>query len=122
MTALNVLWLGRTKVTDAGLAHIAALPSLMVLDLDRTRVGDVGLASLCKLPRINSLNFYETSVTDAGLAKLVDELGATTCRYLVVSGAHVTPKNLDLLRPQLPRIEIMGPDLKRPVATQQGLR
>lgn len=120
-TRLAVLWLGGTKVTDAGLVHLEALPNLTMLDLDRTSVGDVGLGLLCKLPRINSLNLYQTKVTDAGLAGLAGQLGGTSCRNLVVAGPRITPAKLDLLRGKLPRIEIMGPDLKRPLA-KAGLR
>ena len=40
----KVLRLGRTKVTDAGLAHLAKLNALECLDLSRTAVTDAGLA------------------------------------------------------------------------------
>src|SRR5262245_3834716 len=41
---LEFLFLGRTEITDNGLAHISRLPRLRRLDLRVTRVTDAGLA------------------------------------------------------------------------------
>ena len=60
--------LGRTAVTDAGMATIAKLPRLARLDLRGTKVTDTGLESLTKLTKLQSLNLYGSEVTDAGLA------------------------------------------------------
>ncbi len=62
--------LGRTSVTDAGLATVAKLPLLVRLDLRNTKVTDKGLESLTALKKLQSLNLYGSEVTDAGLAVL----------------------------------------------------
>lgn len=72
VVAPHILWvdLGRSKVTDAGLATIAKMTNLERLHLENTAVTDAGIAQLAGLPRLEYLNLYGTKVTDAGLAKL----------------------------------------------------
>jgi YHS domain-containing protein len=69
---LNLRWLdlAGTKVTDAGLAHLAAMPNLVRLHLQRTAVSDDGLAQLASLGNLEYLNLYGTAVSDAGLDQL----------------------------------------------------
>lgn len=70
--AAQIVWLdlGRSKVTDAGLATIASMTHLERLHLENTAVTDAGLARLATLPQLEYLNLYGTKVTDAGIAKL----------------------------------------------------
>lgn len=63
--ALN---LADTKVTDAGLAPLAALKNVSALHLERSSVTDAGLAHLAALVNLQYLNLYGTGITDAGLA------------------------------------------------------
>jgi Leucine-rich repeat (LRR) protein len=116
---LNQLWLGGTRVTDAGLEHLVGLQNLILLDLDRTGISDDGLGVLCNLPELNHLNLHDTRVTDAGLA---GKLGRLACRDLVVSGPRVTPAKLDVLRMTFPNVRIMGADLPVPKAGSSPLR
>lgn len=68
----NLRWLdlAGTKVTDAGLSNLAAMPNLLRLHLERTGVTDSGLASVADLPNLEYLNLYGTAVTDAGVERL----------------------------------------------------
>lgn len=62
--------LGRSKVTDEGLAVIAKMQNLERLHLENTVVTDAGIAQLAGLARLEYLNLYGTKVTDTGIAKL----------------------------------------------------
>ena len=54
MLSLRVLELHRTRVTDAGLEHLAGLKNLAQLTLGGTAVTDKGVATLkAALPRCN---------------------------------------------------------------------
>lgn len=69
-TNLQWLDLGGTKVTDAGLAHVAGMKRLTRLHLERTAITDAGLACVSKLRHLEYLNLYSTAVSDAGLQHL----------------------------------------------------
>lgn len=62
--------LARTKITDAGLASLAACTNLRVLDLTRTAVTSAGLARLAPLQHLESINLTSTTVDDAGVTIL----------------------------------------------------
>jgi cytochrome c5 len=62
--------LGRTKVTDAGLATLATAANLQRLRLENTAVTDAGLDHLKGLEKLEYLNLFNTQITDAGLEKL----------------------------------------------------
>ena len=65
------LTLAHGDVTDAGLAHLAALPNLTALDLfECTRITNRGLTYLRGLTRLTSLDLTGTQITDVGLARL----------------------------------------------------
>ena len=68
----NLRWLdlAGTRVTDAGLASLAAMPHLVRLHLERTAVTDAGLESVASLTNLRYLNLYGTAVTDTGLEAL----------------------------------------------------
>jgi len=61
--------LSDTRLTDAGLDHIAKLPLLHDLDLDRTRITDERIMKLARLKKIVRLGVTSRSVTKAGVAK-----------------------------------------------------
>lgn len=69
-TNLRWLDLAGTRVTDAGLKQVAAMPNLARLHLERTAITDAGLAQLGAMPELQYLDLYGTAVTDAGLAPL----------------------------------------------------
>ncbi len=105
--------LGRTKVTDAGLANLKALTQLQSLNLEGTRVTDAGLKHLKGLTQLKSLNLLLTKISDAGLEHLK---GLTKLQMLGLDVTNVTGlQHLEEL-PQLRRL-----DLGRTGVTDAGL-
>jgi hypothetical protein len=63
-TALNVA----KEFTDAGLAPLAPIADKVVsLDLARTKVTDAGLAAVAAMKNLTELHLEGTAVSDAGL-------------------------------------------------------
>ena len=67
---LRFLSLADTRVTDAGMPHVAHLTDLEELHLDNTAVTDAGIQLLGGLRHLRILDLKGTRVTDAGLAYL----------------------------------------------------
>jgi Ran GTPase-activating protein (RanGAP) involved in mRNA processing and transport len=110
MSDLRVLDVSDTAVTDAGLAHLAALPletlelrvaravtarglehlrsiaTLRVLTLTGIAIGDA-TEPLTALTNLRALKLYSTGVTDRGLAKLAT---LTNLRYLDLRDTAIT--------------------------------
>lgn len=95
--------LARTKVTDAGLAKLAAMKGLKELHLENTAISDAGLDHLKGLAELEYLNLYNTKVTDAGLPKLTS-LGKLKSLYLWQSG--VTKAGVTALKAKLPNAHV----------------
>lgn len=95
--------LARTKITDAGLAKVAAMKELKELHLEGTSIGDAGLDHLKGLASLEYLNLYNTKVTDAGIAKLIS-LSNLKALYLWQSG--VTKAGVAALKAKLPGAHI----------------
>lgn len=62
--------LARTRVTDAGLASVAAWPNLRRLDLTAVPVTSAGVTALTKLEQLEVLNLTNTKVDGQGLGAL----------------------------------------------------
>jgi len=71
---LRILDLSDTRVTDAGLAHIAQFEALEYLSLRGTRVTDAGLPHLARLRALQELHLSDTHVTQHGVQQLQDRL------------------------------------------------
>jgi hypothetical protein len=95
--------LARTKVTDAGLAKIAAMKGLQELHLENTAISDAGLDHLKGLSSLEYLNLYNTKVTDAGIAKLA---GLAKLKALYVWQSGVTKAGVAALKAKLPKAHI----------------
>jgi hypothetical protein len=95
--------IARSKVTDAGLAKVAAMKNLKELHLEGTSIGDAGLDHLKGLAELEYLNLYSTKVTDVGVAKLA-ALGKLKALYLWQSG--VTKAGVAALKAKLPKTHI----------------
>jgi hypothetical protein len=68
IASIKNLSLGRTRVTDAGLAHLAGCKNLEWLDLSLTAAGDDGLKSIAEARGLKQLFLEGNKVTDAGLS------------------------------------------------------
>lgn len=68
LTALGLS--GCSGITDAGIRHLARLPSLRHLDLSSTSITDAGLQVLRHLPHLQTLSIAWNQITAAGVAEL----------------------------------------------------
>jgi len=103
-----------TKITDAGLKHLATFSGLRRLHLERTAIGDAGLVHLAKLDKLEVLNLYGTKTSDAGLEKL---MGLRRLRQLFVWQTEVTDAGCRRLQASLPGLKIFrGVDLDKVAA------
>ena len=103
VASLVELNLGSTKVTDAGLAAIKDLNNLMRLHLELTQITDAGLAHLKNLTNLTYLNLYGTRITDAGLEQLT---GLNHLRNLYVWQTKVTESGVARLKQALPGLDV----------------
>jgi hypothetical protein len=92
--------LSGTKVTDAGLKHLAALKGLWRLDLSGTKVTDAGMKPLTALKGLKELFLANNpKVTDKGLKELT---ALTGLQRLELSGTKVTNAGFDNYRAAVP--------------------
>ena len=103
VTSLVELNLGTTKVTDAGLANLKGLANLQRLHLELTEVSDAGLAHIKPLKNLVYLNLYGTKVSDAGLENLKD---MKYLRNLYTWQSKVTEDGAAKLKKTLPELQI----------------
>lgn len=103
VTSLVELNLGTTKVTDAGLANLKGLTNLQRLHLELTEVSDAGLAHLKPLKNLVYLNLYSTKVSDAGLENLKD---MKYLRNVYTWQSKVTEDGAAKLKKTLPEVQI----------------
>jgi hypothetical protein len=88
--------LGKTRVTGAGMIHLAGLKNIKCLSLWDTQVNDDGLRNLAALTKLRVLILDGTRVTDSGLKHLeglkdLDE-------WLGLTGTGVTDSGLEHLK------------------------
>jgi hypothetical protein len=74
LKGLTRLSLGKTNVTDVGLAHLEGLSALQRLELNETRITDAGLRRLMGLRALRVLLLDGTAVTVAGRNDLLHDL------------------------------------------------
>lgn len=70
LTQLETLGLEGTPITGAGLRQITGLAELRELRLGRTAIGDEALAQLVEFPSLVRLDLYGAGITNAGLKHL----------------------------------------------------
>lgn len=61
----ELIALGQTEITDGGLQHLRQQKNLRFLSLDGTNVTDAGLAALNSLPRLEGISAADTAITRA---------------------------------------------------------
>jgi Leucine-rich repeat (LRR) protein len=79
--SISQLSLANTKVTDAGVAHLAEFWSLSDLNLSGTKITDQSVESLKCLPWLNHLNLQQTAVTQQGVKDLQQTLPKCTIEW-----------------------------------------
>jgi Leucine-rich repeat (LRR) protein len=97
----------QTRVTDAGLKELAALPNLTALDLSGCAVAGPGLRDLARVPNLSALNLSRTPLTDATLKDLA---GCAKLASLNLDNTKVTDDGLKGLAPlkSLTAISVRG--------------
>jgi len=65
--------MSETQVGDEGVAHLAKLPLVLIV-LHKTRITDAGLRHLAGIKNLREIHIGETAVTDAGVAALKQAL------------------------------------------------
>ena len=99
--ALRFLNLFRTRLTDAGLDHLAGNAGLETLLVGGTQVTDEGLARLAAFPRLRKLSVFDTQVGDAGLEHL---RGLSRLETLLLGKSRVTAAGRERLSAALPDV------------------
>lgn len=89
------LALNRSKITDEGMASIAAFPRLRRLELRSTAVGDAGIDKLKNHPSLEELILTQTKTTDASVDSI---LTIPKLAKVYVWGSGLTPEGLARLR------------------------
>ena len=100
---VTFLYLGNTKINDAGLKELAKLQKLEDLTLTGTKVTDVGLKEMAKLQKLETLDLNRTQITDAGL-KEVAKLQQLKSLFLV--STQITEAGVAELKKALPKCDI----------------
>ncbi|MCP4860591.1 MAG: hypothetical protein GY902_05040 [Planctomycetes bacterium] len=108
---IGELSLARTKITDASLSQIAAMPALTRLDLRNTAITNTGLAELQGHQVLQQLVLSQTQVTDEAAATLQS---LPSLHRLWVWDAKMTADGLAALRNSLPHVHIDAGDLSNP--------
>lgn len=110
LTSLTKLSLSGNHITDAGLLEIAKLRTIESLELDLTGVSGPGLANLSKLASLKHLSLRETPLTDEGLAvlKSLRQLESLNVSKTLITDDGV--RNLTEL-PNLSRLQLHNTDL-----------
>ena len=101
---VQMVSLSGSKVTDACMVHLGALPQLQELYLVETRVTGAGLTQLQGLTRLQSLTLCCAQVTDAAVPQLQ---GLTNLRYLDLYRTQVTLEGITKLEDMLPNCQIL---------------
>lgn len=113
--ALN---LRNTQITSAGLNHLKGLTKLKRLHLERTKIDDSGISHLAGLQNLEYLNLYGTKITD----KALDQLnGLKNLKQLYVWQTKVTDAGVDKLKKSLPNLKVVrGVDLSKIVIVKKS--
>jgi hypothetical protein len=87
--------LSATGITDAGVAHVAAIAGLEDIDLSETKITDAGLEKLVAVAKgLKGLNLANTAITDKGVSHLAK---AASMQSIDLSGTQITDAGVDTL-------------------------
>ncbi|WP_406694523.1 hypothetical protein V5E97_25965 [Singulisphaera sp. Ch08] len=100
---LTDLTIAGSKMTDAGLDHLASLTSLWRLRLDRSAITDAGLARLKHLKSLETLSLTETKLTDSSVETLA---GFQSLKSLNLDRSGISPAGIERLKQALRKARI----------------
>jgi Leucine-rich repeat (LRR) protein len=101
---LTSLDLAGTQVSDLGVAQMASTKNLKMIRLSETRVTDACIDTLLAMPDLESVNLYGTKVTDGGVLKLS---GLSRLKRLYLWKTEVSDGAIQTLQKSLPSCEII---------------
>lgn len=96
-----------TRVTDSGLAQLKPLSQLQTVNVGpqySMRLGDAGLATLAAMPSLEKITYSETILTYDGSLKQLKSL--RQLKALVVSHTEIAEGDLQKLRAEIPDVKI----------------
>lgn len=102
---IEELYLGRTKISDKGLAQLGLAKRLKSLDLEDTSISDDGLRFLANSDSIESIVLRGTRVTDAGVMHL---LNMKSLKNLDIVATRVTSDGLRRFTAARPDVSLVG--------------
>jgi len=97
------LYLGKTSITDAGLAHLGGLGELSSLYVTDAAITDAGLRHLTRMDKLHTLVLSGTKITDAGVETLSQ---LAQLKRLDLRNTTVTPAGIAKLQKMLPECVI----------------
>jgi len=101
---LTSLDLAGTQVSDLGVAQMASTKNLKMIRLSETRVTDACIDTLLAMPDLESVNLYGTKITDCGVLKLS---GLSRLKRLYLWKTEVSDGAIQTLQKSLPSCEII---------------
>lgn len=108
LASLERLWLDSTKLGDDGVEMIArSFPRLEILFIGQTEVTDAGVAEIARLSNLAVLSLENTPVTDASVPILA---GLGSLRRVNLRGTAVTPVGIETLSTQRPELRVFTGD------------
>lgn len=102
-TRIGDLTITGSRMTDAGLRHLAPLTSLWKLRLGRSAITDAGLAPLESLKSLETLSLTETELTDFSVETLA---GFPSLKSLNLDRSGISPAGVERLKEALPKAQI----------------
>lgn len=103
LTRLNGLQLTRTKMTEQGLQVLFHFPELSYLEVIHDNLGRTGLSLIAQLP---SLCVLRVASRTAGIEDLLGLAFSRSLKSLTFDMPRVSSSDTDLLKQELPRLEI----------------
>jgi hypothetical protein len=92
--ALNVLFLGESKLTDTSFVGLKKLVNLKVLDVMDAPITDKSAAVLVSMKKLEELNLSGTKIGDPGVEQLQ---ALTKLKLLRLNKTNATRKSIDIL-------------------------
>jgi hypothetical protein len=97
--------INRSKVTDAGIKHLAGRSKLWWLEMEAIDIGDEGLLQLKDLPSLITLRLNDTRVTYEGVKQILPRFNKL--QELWINRTRVTPEEVAAIRAAWPKLQVV---------------